>query len=267
MAKKPQSSPPGNRELPPGSGKLALPGPDPYEVGYGKPPAASRFRKGQSGNPRGRPKGSRNRLPAMNEERLKDIVIAEAYRGIRVNDGNRQVTIPMAQAVIRALALNAARGQHRSQRLFSELLHRTETSLKAQHDDWLKTAIEYKADWDEELDRRKRLGLDLPEPIPHPDDITIDMNTSRVIVKGPFTKEEHAQWTWLAERRDAANKEIAMNREELASEPDAGIRAFIEKEIAYEIRFRDMIIDRIGDWPRRENDRMVRRTRIQNTKK
>ena len=32
-------------------------------VGYRRPPASSRFRKGQSGNPRGRPRGSRNEPP------------------------------------------------------------------------------------------------------------------------------------------------------------------------------------------------------------
>ena len=35
-----------------------------YEVGYGKPPKDSRFKLGQSGNPNGRPKGSRNRVPS-----------------------------------------------------------------------------------------------------------------------------------------------------------------------------------------------------------
>ena len=33
---------------------------EPYDVGYGKPPTATRYRKGQLGNPRGRPKGTKN---------------------------------------------------------------------------------------------------------------------------------------------------------------------------------------------------------------
>jgi hypothetical protein len=34
-----------------------------------------------------------------------------AYRTIKVTEGKREITIPMAQAVVRALAGNAARGQ------------------------------------------------------------------------------------------------------------------------------------------------------------
>ena len=55
-------------------------------------------------------------------ERLKDIVLEEAYRMIGVRDGGREVKVPMAQAVIRALAVNAVKGHQRAQRLFTELL-------------------------------------------------------------------------------------------------------------------------------------------------
>lgn len=164
-----------------------------YEVGYAKPPETTKFRKGQSGNPRGRPKGAKNKLPALNEERMKAIILEEAYRTITVRDGARNVSVPIARAVLRSLSVNAVKGQHRSQRLFAELLASVETSNKAFHDEWMDTVIGYKRRWDQELQRRRVLGIThLDDPIPHPDDITIDYRRGRVRLIGPLTKDEKA---------------------------------------------------------------------------
>lgn len=50
---------------------------------------------------------------------------------------------PMAQAVIRAIAVNVAKGQHRAQRLFAELLAAAETSRKRLHDEYFEGALTY----------------------------------------------------------------------------------------------------------------------------
>src|SRR5258706_16147799 len=47
------------------------------QVGYGKPPRHSRFRKGQSGNPRGRPKGSQSAARLARSILNEKIVIRE----------------------------------------------------------------------------------------------------------------------------------------------------------------------------------------------
>jgi len=182
--------------------KLKGPASSKYEVGYGKPPAQTQFRPGQSGNPGGRPKGARNKLPALNEERLKNIILEEAYRAIRINDGDRQIKVPMAQAIVRAVAVNAVKGQQRAQRLFTELLTTTERENKALNDEWLEVALTYKIEWDKELDRRKRLGItDLPDPLPHPDHVVLDMRAGTAHVRGPSTKEEKALWDLIQNRK------------------------------------------------------------------
>ena len=91
-------------------------------VGYGHPPEAHRFTPGQSGNPRGRPKGATSRTPARPLDQLTQIVLEEAARQIPVRDGDRTVALSMKQAIIRRLAVDAVKGDPRAQRLFTEML-------------------------------------------------------------------------------------------------------------------------------------------------
>jgi hypothetical protein len=221
-----------------------------YQVGFGKPPVETRFRPGQSGNPGGRPKGSKKKpaLPSLNEERLKSIVLEEAYRTISINDPNGTVSIPMAQAIVRSLAVNAAKGNSRAQRLFTELLAATERDNKRLHDEWLQTAIEYKVEWEKELDRRKRLGIDdAPPPLPHPDHVVIDMATGTVRITGPMTKEEKPKWDMWRARKDKCDREIAELEKELRDDPNHPHRTMILDDIAHERKVRAIICKAIPD--------------------
>jgi len=51
-----------------------------YKVGYKKPPLHTRFRKGQSGNPRGRPRGSKNFSTLLADALNEPVVVTEDGR-------------------------------------------------------------------------------------------------------------------------------------------------------------------------------------------
>lgn len=209
-----------------------LPSRSDYEVGYGKPPAHTRFKPGQSGNPCGRPRGSKNKAPppALNEERLKALILEEAYRTISVNDANGAKSMPMAQAVIRSVAVNAAKGQQRAQRLFTQLLATTERENRRLHDEFLDVAITYKVEWERELERRRRLGITGPEPLPHPDHVVVDVRNGTVRIAGPATKEEKAEWDLWLERKTLFEEELK-ELEAMRSNPKCPNRRVILQEI------------------------------------
>lgn len=72
-----------------------------YEVGYKKPPKAGQFKPGQSGNPKGRKKGSAN---------LKTDLELELARIISIREGDREIRMPAQRALLRSLMVHALRG-------------------------------------------------------------------------------------------------------------------------------------------------------------
>lgn len=84
-----------------------------YAVGYGKPPEHSRFQPGQSGNPKGRAKGTRNFKADLSEE------LGET---IRVREGDRERSISKQRAMIKALVAKALKGDTRAAALLIALV-------------------------------------------------------------------------------------------------------------------------------------------------
>ena len=75
------------------------------EVGYGRPPKAHRFRKGRSGNPRGRPKGSRNIGKMLEDVLSKTQVVREDGEVKRLSN---------AEIMLRQLVTKALKGDLRA---------------------------------------------------------------------------------------------------------------------------------------------------------
>lgn len=87
-----------------------------YEVGYRRPPKSGRFKPGKTGNPKGRPKGSRNFLTLLEQELAQSIV---------VNENGKKKTITRMQAMVKRLVAGALQGDLKSMLTLVEILRRT----------------------------------------------------------------------------------------------------------------------------------------------
>src|SRR5712671_212811 len=75
-----------------------------YEVGYGKPPVAHRFKPGNKANPKGRKKGSRNRKVVIREVLLEPVT---------VHVGGETIQMSALEAVLKKMLSKALTGEHK----------------------------------------------------------------------------------------------------------------------------------------------------------
>lgn len=86
-----------------------------YVIGYGRPPRATQFTAGKSGNPRGRPKGSRT-VGAI----LQDILSQK----IAVTENGKTRRIPTLEVMFRRLVNDAVRRDPAALKLLLPLIDR-----------------------------------------------------------------------------------------------------------------------------------------------
>ncbi|MEQ8441224.1 MAG: DUF5681 domain-containing protein [Alphaproteobacteria bacterium] len=76
-----------------------------YKVGYGKPPSKYQFKKGQSGNRKGRPKGIKN---------LKTDVLEELAETVSIQESGTSKKVTKQRAMIKSLVARGVKGNDRA---------------------------------------------------------------------------------------------------------------------------------------------------------
>ncbi len=160
------------------------------KIGYRKPPTDTQFRKGQSGNPKGRPKKQPSPALTLKDKPLQQQFEEEAYRLLRLQENGKSIELSATQALVRSIFMSALKGNRINQKYLLELLRSEEEKAATRHNDHYAHYRKLQKQGYAAIKQAKDNNQPVPKIYPHPDDILLDPKTREVRVVGPLTEDD-----------------------------------------------------------------------------
>jgi uncharacterized protein DUF5681 len=171
---------------------------DDYEVGYGRPPKSSQFKKGKSGNQPGSSRKTRDRKRRQNLT-YHDVVLAQSEGSLRLREGDRTSEISVKEALLKKELAMGLNGNRLAIKASLARIDIAEQRKQAQFLDNYNTFLDYKNSYSARAKSHKIRGL--PPPLPHINDVNFDFFSGEIKLTGPRDDSQLAELQKILQAR------------------------------------------------------------------
>ncbi len=207
---------------------------DERAIGYKRPPTWAQFKKGQSGNPSGRPlKRKDEPVLIVGSSMADDVLRAELARTVQLTEGGQRKTLEMLQLVTRAQLKAAATGNHIAQRDVlrqARELEERDTTRAEQAERKQREIYRAAADWKKQRTAEWAAAQakgEEPDPVwPHPDDILLFPQKFKWTLRGPYTEDDLPHFEYCRAMRDWLFAMAALDRRSRKSGDVGGLSVY-----------------------------------------
>ena len=138
------------------------------------PPADTRFRPGQSGNPKGRPRKAASAMPPVSEIGLLSAALEFSKLPMTITESGERKEVTMAQALVRNMGKLAFAGSAYANYRLNEMIEAAQTREALELQQRRALWLEYKIACAQEDELARLRGAKPPKHLPHPDDVVIE---------------------------------------------------------------------------------------------